>query len=65
VFTKGISPSALATYIYNPISFYEQKVLGIKEDNEVEETIAANTMGSVIHDVLEEMYKPYLGSFLK
>jgi len=64
VFTKGISPSALATYIYNPISFYEQKVLGIKEDNEVEETIAANTMGSVIHDVLEEMYKPYLGSFL-
>jgi ATP-dependent helicase/nuclease subunit B len=64
VFSKGISPSALATYIYNPVSFYEQKVLGIKEDNEVEETIAANTMGSVIHDVLEEMYKPYVGSFL-
>ena len=65
VFTKGISPSALSNYIYNPISFYEQKVLGIKDDNEVEETIAANTMGSVIHDVLEEMYKPYLGKFLK
>lgn len=64
VFIKGISPSALATYIYNPVSFYEQKVLGIKEDSEVEETIAANTMGSVIHDVLEEMYKPFLGSFL-
>ena len=64
VFSKGISPSALATYIYNPISFYEQKVLGIREDDEVEETIAVNTMGSVIHDVLEIMYEPYIGSFL-
>ena len=65
VFIKGISPSALATYIYNPVSFYEQKVLGIYEDDEVEEIIAANTMGSVIHDVLEEMYLPYLNKFLK
>ncbi|SNR39403.1 PD-(D/E)XK nuclease superfamily protein [Lutibacter agarilyticus] len=64
VFTAGISPSALANYIYNPISFYEQKVLGIREDDEVEETIAANTMGSVIHDVLEHMYKPFIGKFL-
>lgn len=64
VFTKGISPSALANYIYNPISFYEQKVLGIREDDEVEETIAVNTMGSVIHDVLEHLYKPFIGKFL-
>ena len=64
VFTAGISPSALANYIYNPISFYEQKVLGIREDDEVEETIAANTMGSVIHDVLEHMYIPFIGKFL-
>jgi hypothetical protein len=64
VFTKGISPSALATYIYNPISFYEQKVLEIRDDDEVEETIAANTMGSVIHDVLEQLYEPFIGTFL-
>ncbi|UMB59484.1 PD-(D/E)XK nuclease family protein [Lutibacter sp. A80] len=64
VFEKGISPSALATYIYNPISFYEQKVLGIRDDDEVEETIAANTMGSVIHDVLEQLYTPFIGAFV-
>ena len=64
VFSQGISPSALATYIYNPISFYEQKVLKIKADDEVEETIAANTMGSVIHDVLEHLYKPFINKFL-
>ncbi|MDO9275340.1 MAG: PD-(D/E)XK nuclease family protein [Lutibacter sp.] len=64
VFTKGISPSALATYIYDPIRFYEQRILGIYEEDEVEETIAANTMGSVIHEVLDEMYKPFLNTFL-
>lgn len=65
VFSDGISPSALSTYIYNPISFYEQKILGIKEDNEVEETIAMKTMGSVIHDVLEELYTPFVNNYLK
>ncbi|MGV8945448.1 MAG: PD-(D/E)XK nuclease family protein [Lutibacter sp.] len=64
VFTKGISPSALATYIYNPIQFYEQKILGIYEEAEVEETIAVNTMGSVIHEVLEDLYLPFLNSFI-
>jgi len=64
VFTKGISPSALATYIYDPVKFYEQRVLEIYEEDEVEETIAANTMGSVIHEVLEDLYKPFINSYL-
>jgi hypothetical protein len=64
LFKKGISPSALVTYIYNPIRFYEQKVLGIREEDEIEETIAVNTMGTVIHDVLEDLYTPYIGKFL-
>ncbi|WP_111706977.1 PD-(D/E)XK nuclease family protein [Lutibacter citreus] len=64
VFTKGISPSAFATYIYNPLKFYEQKVLGIYDADEVEETIAVNTMGTVIHDVLEQLYKPFENKFI-
>lgn len=64
VFEKGISPSALATYIYNPIQFYEQRVLGIYEEDDVEETIAANTMGTVIHEVLELLYKPFEDKFI-
>lgn len=64
LFEEGISPSALATYIYNPITFYEQKVLKISEDDIVEETIAVNTMGSVIHDTLEALYKPFIGKYV-
>ncbi len=64
VFTKGISPSALASYIYDPVKFYEQRILEIYEEDEVEETIAANTMGSVIHEVLEDLYKPFIEKYL-
>ncbi|PHR73716.1 MAG: hypothetical protein COA67_03045 [Lutibacter sp.] len=61
---KGLSPSALSTYIYNPIDFYYQKILNIKDVNEVEETVAVNTMGTVIHETLEQLYTPYLDKFL-
>lgn len=61
---KGFSPSSLTNYIRNPIDFYYEKILGIKEFEDVEENIAANTLGSVIHNTLEDFYKPIEGAFL-
>ena len=61
---KGFSPSSLTNYIRNPIDFYYQKVLGISEFDTVEETVASNTLGSVIHNTLEDFYKPFEGNFL-
>ncbi|MBL4905574.1 MAG: PD-(D/E)XK nuclease family protein, partial [Flavobacteriaceae bacterium] len=61
---KGISPSALTNYLHNPFDFYKQKVLGIYEYKEVEETVASNTMGTIVHDTLEALYKPFEGSFI-
>ena len=61
---KGISPSALTSYVYNQFLFYQQRVLGINELEEVEETIADNTMGTVIHETLENLYKPFVGKVL-
>ena len=57
---KGFSPSALTTYLRNPIQFYFQRVLSIKESEDVEENIALNTLGTIIHKTLEELYKPFL-----
>ncbi|OIQ23419.1 PD-(D/E)XK nuclease family protein [Lacinutrix sp. MedPE-SW] len=62
---RGFSPSSLTNYIRNPLDFYYQNVLGIKDLEEVEETIAANTMGTVVHDSLEALYKPFIGKYLK
>ena len=61
---KGISPSALTNYLYNPISFYKQKILKLKEFEDVEETVAYNTLGTVVHETLDELYTPFVGKFL-
>ncbi|MCB0399928.1 MAG: PD-(D/E)XK nuclease family protein [Winogradskyella sp.] len=62
--SKGFSPSSLTNYVRNPIDFYYEKILGIKEFEDVEENIAANTLGSVIHNTLEDFYKPFEGKSL-
>ena len=61
---KGFSPSALTSYIRNPLDFYFQKILKLGEFEEVEENIAANTLGTIVHDTLEVFYKPLEGAFL-
>ena len=62
--TKGISPSALNTYINCPLDFYYKYILGIKEMDEVEETIDHSSFGTYIHRVLEILYGDYLGKEL-
>ena len=62
--SNGFSPSSLTTYIRNPIQFYLQRVLRISETDEVEENVAVNTLGTIIHGTLEELYKPFIGRLL-
>ena len=61
---KGFSPSTITNYLYNPLDFYKQKILGLKESSEVEETVATNTMGTIIHNTLDALYHPYIGKIL-
>jgi len=61
---KGFSPSALTTYMRNPIDFYRQYILGIRDKDEVEETVAYNTLGTVVHDTLEAFYTSLTGQEL-
>ena len=61
---KGFSPSALTSYIRNPIQFYFQKILRIREVEEVEENIALNTLGTIIHETLRVLYEPFIGKFI-
>ena len=57
---KGFSPSALTSYVRNPLDFYRQKILSINEVEEVEENMALNTMGSIIHEALDKLYAQHL-----
>ncbi|WCO01802.1 PD-(D/E)XK nuclease family protein [Psychroserpens ponticola] len=61
---SGFSPSALTNYIRNPLAFYYEKILGIKQYEDVEESVALNTLGTIIHNTLEDFYKPIEGQIL-
>ena len=61
---KGFSPTSLSNYIRNPIDFYKRNLLKIDNVLEVEETVAANTFGTIVHDTLEELYTPFMGEYL-
>lgn len=61
LFSSGISPSALLTYIRNPIDFYKQYVHGVREADAFEEEISYRSYGNAVHLTLENLYKKYLG----
>ena len=57
----GISPSAFNTFITCPIKFYFRYLLKLQEEEALEPSVEANTFGSVVHGVLEDMLTPFLG----
>ena len=61
---NGISASMLCLYAMDQIKFFETYILGLKEEK-IEETIASSTMGNIVHDSLEIIYKGYVGKRLK
>jgi CRISPR/Cas system-associated exonuclease Cas4 (RecB family) len=61
---KGFSPSLLNTYRNCSLQFYFQAIAGLKEADEVEEIIGADTLGNSIHKVLEILYQPFVGKKL-
>ncbi|MCT4580390.1 MAG: PD-(D/E)XK nuclease family protein [Flavobacteriales bacterium] len=63
-FKNGISPSALNNYIACSLDFYYAYVLRIKEQEEVEESIENSTLGTITHQVLENLYTD-LGPIIK
>ena len=61
---EGFSPTSLSRYIADPLEFYRKNLLRIRDSDELEETIAANTFGTVIHETLECLYRPLIGKTL-
>ena len=61
---KGFSASSILSYIREPINFYYKKILKIPDELKVEETIESNTLGTVIHESLKEIYKPLVNKFI-
>jgi len=57
----GISPSALNTYINCTLQYYFRYIAGLREQEDIEESIEASTLGTAVHFVLENVYRDVLG----
>lgn len=63
IWENGISPSALNKYLQCPLDFYYRYILGLGEEESVEENISAATFGSAVHEVLEKFFEKHILSF--
>jgi ATP-dependent helicase/nuclease subunit B len=60
VLRGGISFSMLDKFMSCPLDFYYRYVLRFGEENKVEEDIESNTLGTIIHYVLENLFAPFI-----
>ena len=58
--SAGFSPSSLSVYLRDPLRFYKEKVLGVRENNSLDNVLSLMDSGTIAHDALEELYTPFL-----
>ena len=58
VFKEGLSPSSLSTYLNCPLKYYLKYIENIK-DNSLEEEVGSNVIGTITHETLQLLFKPY------
>ncbi len=65
IFAAGISPSAINKFVACPLDFYYRHILGLGEEEKVEERMTDATFGSAIHLVLEKFFQRFIDSYPK
>lgn len=62
--TRTLSASALKCYINCPMQFYLQFVEGLREENEIEESIDDRIFGSILHETMDKLYEQSKGKLI-
>ncbi len=57
---EGLTFSKIDAFLKCPLNFYYRYILRIGEENKIEEEIEANTLGTIIHEVLEKLMEPFV-----
>ncbi|MDW7692968.1 PD-(D/E)XK nuclease family protein [Flammeovirgaceae bacterium SG7u.111] len=60
-FVKGRSPSAINSYIRNPLEFLLRSIMKLQETEEIEENLDARSFGTLIHETLDRLLMPSIG----
>jgi len=61
---SGLSPSAINTFLNCELDYYYKYILGLREEEAVEEKVESNTFGTIVHNSVERLYQPFLGKIL-
>ena len=59
VLIKGLSPTGLNEYLNCSLKFYFNRIARFREAEEVEEALGVDGFGTVVHEVLEEVFDPF------
>ena len=59
-----LSPSAVNTYLQCNLRFYFKYLAGLPEPDELKEEIDGAIFGTIFHEVLEELYTPFVGKMI-
>lgn len=60
----GFSPSLINLFRECRLRFYFRYIAGLKEADEVEESVDQNMLGTIMHAALENLYRPFIGNAL-
>jgi RecB family exonuclease len=61
---KGISASALNSFMMCPLNFYYKYYLGLKTEDKTTDAVELNTFGNIVHKALELLYEPFIDKIL-
>jgi ATP-dependent helicase/nuclease subunit B len=61
----SISATALDQYLACPLQFYYDHVLGLREKEEVGEDMEKKDLGTLVHGILEDYFRPLVGRRLR
>src|SRR5690606_19085856 len=59
---RRISATALTTYLQSPLQFFLKYIADIKEPPSISQEFEMNKLGTVIHNVMESILRPYKGN---
>lgn len=61
---RALSASAINTYLNCPLQFYYAVLKDIREQDDVSESVEGGMFGTIIHKVMEELYRPFTGKLV-
>jgi CRISPR/Cas system-associated exonuclease Cas4 (RecB family) len=61
---RYLSPSALSTFLKCPLKYYFRYIEGIREPDNADGDIDNAQFGTILHEVMNELYTPFEGNFI-